>query len=102
MLCHAEVLTMPVAPCSHLDRDGDGYISVAEVAVLLEELGIDADEHQRQASGPEMGQLPGGRAGQKLLGALANKEPNKVSFEEFLHFNSQVWSCLLYAVRFPS
>lgn len=72
--------------CSHLDRDGDGYISVGEVAVLLEELGIDVGQEQ----GQDVGQLPGKGAGHKLLGALANKEPSRVSFEEFLQFNSQV------------
>ena len=74
--------------CSHLDRDGDGYISVGEVAVLLEELGIDVGQEQGQ--GQDVGQLPGKGAGHKLLGALANKEPSRVSFEEFLQFNSQV------------
>ena len=83
---------------SHLDRDGDGYISVGEVAVLLEELGIDVGEQQAQPArqgqeprqGHHLGQLPGEEAGQKLLGALANKEPSRVNFEEFLQFNSQV------------
>ena len=83
---------------SHLDRDGDGYISVGEVAVLLEELGIDVGEQQAQPArqgqdqgpGQDLGQFPGEEAGQKLLGALANKEPSRVNFEEFLQFNSQV------------
>lgn len=86
---------------SHLDRDGDGYISVGEVAILLEELGIDAGEQQAEAVGPGQGQgqgqgqLSSEGAGQGLLGALANKEPGRVTFEEFLQFNSQVLCCLL-------
>ena len=83
---------------SHLDRDGDGYISVGEVAVLLEELGVDVGKQQAGAArqgqglgqGQDLGQSPGHGAGQKLLGALANKDPSRVSFEEFLQFNSQV------------
>ena len=84
--------------CSHLDRDGDGYISVEEVAVLLEELGIDVGQQQVEAArlgqgqgqGQDLGHLPSKGAGQKLLGALANKEPSRVNFEEFLQYNSQV------------
>lgn len=60
------------------------------MAVLLEELGIDLEEQNMQAPGQDVGQLPGGMAGQKLLSALANKEPSRVTFEEFLKFNSQV------------
>ena len=80
---------------SHLDRDGDGYISVGEVAVLLEELGI-AGEQQAEAAGQGQGRVQGQVqglsevVGQKLLSSLANKEPSRVSFEEFLQFNSQV------------
>lgn len=73
--------------CSHLDRDGDGYISVGEVAILLEELGIDVGQ---QGQGQDLGQVSVEGAGHKLLGALANKEPSRVNFEEFMQFNSQV------------
>lgn len=95
---------------SHLDRDGDGYISVEEVGVLLEELGVDAGVNQeqdpRQSHGPDAGaaqwaaqwaaqgagqQLQGADAGagQQLLAALANKQKSGVTFAEFLQFNSQ-------------
>ena len=91
---------------SHLDRDGDGYISVREVAILLEELGVDVGEQQAgaarqgQALGQDqdLGQLPCQGTGQKLLAVLANKEPSRVSFEEFLQFNSQVSTATLTCV----
>lgn len=79
---------------SHLDRDGDGYISVEEVGILLEELGVDAGQQQAEIGGQGqvqgLGLLSSEGAGQKLLAALANKEPSRVNFEEFLQFNSQV------------
>ncbi|KAL0024788.1 hypothetical protein WJX79_007329 [Trebouxia sp. C0005] len=87
---------------SHLDRDGDGYISVEEVGVLLEELGVDAgvgqEQDPRQSHKPDAGaaqgtgqQLQGAdaRAGQQLLAALANKQQSGVTFADFLQFNSQ-------------
>ncbi|KAL0022060.1 hypothetical protein WJX77_011849 [Trebouxia sp. C0004] len=91
---------------SHLDRDGDGYISVEELGVLLEELGVDAGVNQeqdpRQSQGPDAGaaqwaaqgagqQMQGvdAGAGQQLLAALANKQQSGVTFAEFLQFNSQ-------------
>ena len=80
---------MRLCGCSHLDRDGDGYISVEEVGVLLEELGVDAGVGQ----GAGQVQLPESGAGQQLLAALANKQHTGVTFSEFLQFNSQV---LLY------
>ncbi len=94
---------MSVCACSHLDRDGDGYISVEEVGVLLEELGVDAgvgqEQNLRQSQGPDAGaargagqQLQGADAGagQQLLAALANKQQSGVTFAEFLQYNSQV------------
>ena len=96
-------VSMSVCACSHLDRDGDGYISVEEVGVLLEELGVDAgvgqEQDPRQSQGPDAGaaqgagqQLQGADAGagQRLLAALANKQQSGVTFAEFLQFNSQV------------
>ncbi|KAL0049608.1 hypothetical protein WJX82_005847 [Trebouxia sp. C0006] len=87
---------------SHLDRDGDGYISVEEVGVLLEELGVDAgvgqEQDPRQSHGADAGAVQGAGqqlqgadagAGQQLLAALANKQQSGVTFAEFLQFNSQ-------------
>lgn len=71
-----------------MDRDGDGYISIDEVGVLLQELGVDAgvggEQMQGEAPGPEQ------ETGQQLLAALANKQHTGVTFTEFLQFNSQV------------
>lgn len=103
----SDQVSMSVCACSHLDRDGDGYISVEEVGVLLEELGVDAgvgqEQEHRQSHGPDAGaalwaaqgtgqQLEGADAGagQHLLAALANKQQSGVTFAEFLQFNSQV------------
>ncbi len=94
---------MSVCACSHLDRDGDGYISVEEVGVLLEELGVDAgvgqEQDLRQSHGADAGAVQGAGqqlqgadagAGQQLLAALANKQQSGVTFADFLQFNSQV------------
>ncbi len=100
-------VSMSVCACSHLDRDGDGYISVEEVGVLLEELGVDAgvgqEQDPNQSHGPEVGAAQGAAqgagqrlqeadagAGQQLLIALANKQQSGVTFAEFLQYNSQV------------
>ena len=83
-----------ICACSHLDRDGDGYISVEEVGVLLEELGVDAAGGEGKGQGNGHLQLPEPGAGQQLLSALANKQHSGVTFAEFLQFNSQAssWS----------
>ena len=62
--------------CRHLDRNGDGYLSVQEMEELLLELGIGGEDAQRAATG--------------LLRAAGSGEGQGVSVASFLQFYRQV------------
>ena len=62
--------------CRHLDRNGDGYLSVQEMEELLLELGISDEDAQRAATG--------------LLRAAGSGEGQGVSVASFLQFHRQV------------
>lgn len=76
--------SLPPAPCCycftlccrHLDRNGDGYLSVQEMEELLLELGIGGEDAQRAATG--------------LLRAAGSGEGQGVSVASFLQFYRQV------------
>lgn len=71
--------------CRHLDRNGDGFISVDEVAVLMEELGVEpGPTPPKQAASAQHDSQ------QQLFGSLADKQQTGVNFSEFLHLNHQV------------
>ena len=62
--------------CRHLDRNGDGNLSVQEMEELLLELGIGDEDAQRAATG--------------LLRAAGSGEGQGVSVANFLQFYRQV------------
>ena len=85
-------------PCSHLDRNGDGFISVDEVATLMEELGVETDrvagalpEGTPEASPKLLSESAAQPDSEKkLLDGLADKPQSGVNLSEFVHFNHQV------------